>query len=478
MEQGVSPFSEGGSLRFCLVYPNTYAVGACNLGFATLFRFLNEAKDCTAERLFALDDRRRILEEPRSLETKRPLDEFAIIAFSFMSELDYLNGAKLLENAGIPWKREDREGEGPLILAGGAAPTLNPAPVSAMADVVVRGEWELDGPAITKLMVQGWNEAGESQDVLEALWSFPRAQDLEGALLLTTQAAKEPMAYLSLVPEKGVFAKMALVEATRGCPWSCRFCSARCLYSPYRVAPAEAIFEYARKMKPYANRVGLVGAGLAARKDLVAILKQLSEEEIQASLASLRLDGVSDELLAQLKEHGQRTVTVAPESFRPETLALLGKKPPTGGFHSCLERILNAGFHRVKLYMMMAIPGDNPQESVELAYETLSPLGKLANRIELAYAIFQPKPATSMAKEKISDHKAIKKEAKLIKKRLGSLVGSLELPGPKGALIADLLCRGGAQAMKLALASRPKADTYEEAISQGEKWWLPLQGST
>ena len=477
MEQGVSPFSEGGSLRFCLVYPNTYAVGACNLGYATLFRFLNEAHDCTAERLFALDDKRRVLEEPRSLETKRPLDEFAIIAFSFMSELDYLHGAKLLEKAGIPWKREDRGGEGPLILAGGAAPTLNPAPVSAMADVVVRGEWEHDGPAITELMVQGWNKSADSQGIGEALRAFSRAQDLEGALLLTTKPAKEPMAHLSLVPEKGVFAKMALVEATRGCPWSCRFCSARCLYSPYRVAPAKSIIDYARKMKPHANRVGLVGAGLAARKDLVAILKQLGEEDIQASLASLRLDGVSDELLAQLKEHGQRTVTVAPESFRPDTLALLGKKPPLGGFHSSLSRILNAGFHRVKLYMMMAIPKDNPQESVELAYETLAPLGKLAKRIELAYAVFQPKPATAMAKEKISDHKAIKKEAKLIKKRLGSLVGSLELPGPKGALVADLLCRGGASAIELAQASRPKSEAYEKAITQGEKWWLPLGGS-
>ena len=476
MEQGVSPFSEGGSLRFCLVYPNTYAVGSCNLGFATLFRMLNEADDCTAERLFALDDKRRVLGAPRAIETKRPLEEFAVIALSFMSELDYLNGAALLEEAGIPWRREDRGGDGPLVMAGGAAVTLNPAPISAMADIVIRGEWESDGPTITKSMVKGWQDS-QVEGVLEALGSFPGAVDLDGALLLTTKPAIEPMAHLSLIPEKGVFAKMALVEATRGCPWSCRFCSARCLYSPYRVARAEDIIDYARQMKPYSNRVGLVGAGLAARKDLVEILVKLGEEEIQASLASLRLDGVNEDLLHQLKEHGQRTITLAPESFRPETLATLGKREPVGGFLANLEKVLKAGFHRVKLYMMMAIPGDSPDESVERAHETLSALGKLAKRIELAYAVFQPKPATAMAKEKISDNKAIKKELKLIKKRLGPLVGTLELPGPKGALIADLLCRGDSTAIELALSTRPKLEDCERAISAGQKWWLPLGGS-
>src|SRR5438105_11893822 len=154
----------GGRLPIALCYPNTYAVGMCNLGFQSVYQLFNSARQFVCERVFAEpvlignrtagrgdwtgDDRYRVqsrleaLGEPLSVESQRPLTDFSVLAFSLSFELDYFNVGDVLRRAGIAPLAEDRVDTDPIVIAGGPAVSGNPEPVAPMLDAVVVGEVE------------------------------------------------------------------------------------------------------------------------------------------------------------------------------------------------------------------------------------------------------------------------------------------------------------------------------------------------
>src|SRR3981081_1973981 len=52
-EQGTIRKDWGGRVPIALCYPNSYAVGMCNLGFQSVYSLFNSAKDFVCERGFA-----------------------------------------------------------------------------------------------------------------------------------------------------------------------------------------------------------------------------------------------------------------------------------------------------------------------------------------------------------------------------------------------------------------------------------------
>src|SRR4029453_4607204 len=104
-EEGIVRKDWGGRVRIALVYPNTYAVGMSNLGFQTIFPYLNRLPDVVCERVFFpdpedIDEYARTRTAPFSLESQRPLTDFDLVGFSITYEGDYINVARLLRMAG------------------------------------------------------------------------------------------------------------------------------------------------------------------------------------------------------------------------------------------------------------------------------------------------------------------------------------------------------------------------------------------
>src|SRR5499427_1463009 len=100
-EQGTIRKDWGGKVPFALVYPNTYAVGMSNLGFQTIYWHLNRLPDVVCERVFLpdpadIDELGRTGTSPFSLESLRPLRDFAVVGFSVTYEGDYINVLRLL----------------------------------------------------------------------------------------------------------------------------------------------------------------------------------------------------------------------------------------------------------------------------------------------------------------------------------------------------------------------------------------------
>src|SRR5207245_2501828 len=159
----------GGRLPIALCYPNSYAVGMCNLGFQSVYNLFNTARGFVCERVFAEpvligsrtagrtdwtgDDNYRVqsrleaIGEPLSVESQRPLMDFSVVAFSLSFELDYFNIGDVLRRAGIAPLAKDRVETDPIVIAGGPAVSGNPEPVAPMLDAIVIGEVEqvMDG---------------------------------------------------------------------------------------------------------------------------------------------------------------------------------------------------------------------------------------------------------------------------------------------------------------------------------------------
>src|SRR3569833_1345856 len=111
-EQGVVRKDWGGRVPIALCYPNTYAVGMCNLGFQAVYALFNAEKSFVCERFFAepvligsraagrgdwtanedfkVEPRNLAFGEPLSVESQRPLTDYAVIAISLSIEQDYV----------------------------------------------------------------------------------------------------------------------------------------------------------------------------------------------------------------------------------------------------------------------------------------------------------------------------------------------------------------------------------------------------
>ena len=67
------------------------------------------------------------IQSPFALESKRPLNNFDILAFSVSFENDYPNILKILELANIPLRASDRNNTHPLLISGGVCAFLTPS---------------------------------------------------------------------------------------------------------------------------------------------------------------------------------------------------------------------------------------------------------------------------------------------------------------------------------------------------------------
>ena len=115
-----------------------------SLGYQRIYRALMEAPGLACERAFLDDecesDAARAPERPVTYESLRPLDELPVLAFSVAYELEIAGLVRMLEAAGIPPARRDRDERHPLVLAGGPLTFSNPLPLAGIVDAIVVGE--------------------------------------------------------------------------------------------------------------------------------------------------------------------------------------------------------------------------------------------------------------------------------------------------------------------------------------------------
>ena len=152
-------------VSFALAFPDVYEVGMSHIGVPMLYHAVNSLDWAVAERVYApWPDMAAELRENglplTALESLRPLAEFDLLGFTLQHELSYTNILAMLELAGIPLRREQRDAQAPLVVVGGPCAT-NPEPLADFIDCAVIGDGEeaiVRGPSCLKR----WPELTES----------------------------------------------------------------------------------------------------------------------------------------------------------------------------------------------------------------------------------------------------------------------------------------------------------------------------
>jgi radical SAM superfamily enzyme YgiQ (UPF0313 family) len=372
-----------GRIRIALAFPNSYYVGMSNLGFQTVYRLFNAEDDIVCERVF-LPPKQELaaaLARPgglRTVESATRVRDFDLFAFSVSFEWDYPNLVSLLRLAGLqPWA-DARDPRDPLIVVGGAVTFVNPEPLAPFADVVAAGEGEVLVPALARHL----RAADGRPDLLAALagergFYVPSFYSVEyrgdGTIsafvpkpgssapvpvrkaALTAAQSIEPPATSIFTPDTE-FGSRLLVEVVRGCANLCRFCWAGYNYLPVRAFPADRILDMARQARPHANRIGLVSIALCDHPEIERLLAGLAEMGYSISPASLRLDDLTAPILRQLRDSGERSITIAPEAGSDRLRRVINKTFTNDDILRRAELIFEAGFENLKLYFMIGLP--------------------------------------------------------------------------------------------------------------------------
>ncbi len=356
-------------LRIALVYPNSYDVGMSNLGYQSLYYLCNERADVLCERAFYYAPAFR--GEVRTLESGRPLREFDIIAFSISFELDYIRIIEILHGAGLAPLRESRGRFDPLLLAGGAAVTINPAPMLPVMDALFIGEaeeiidellevfrraGELDGGRASRL-----EKLGDVAGVLVPATLQTRARDPAAARQYVAEIDRFPT-FSRVVTPKSHYKNTFLIEVGRGCARGCSFCAAGFLYRPLRLRSPEKILTAVRENAFAAKKVGLMGAALSDFAQIEEVCAALAGEGYQLGLSSFRIDTLSESLLASLSAAGVRTVSVAPEAGSEALRKKIRKNISDQQVLDSLRLLAVSGISQLRLYFLIGLPGEKEDD--------------------------------------------------------------------------------------------------------------------
>jgi radical SAM superfamily enzyme YgiQ (UPF0313 family) len=420
-----------GRLRVALAFPNTYYVGMSNLGFQTAYRLFNALDDVVCERVF-LPGRSELpaaLSRPgalATLESGTPVRDVDVLAFSVSFEWDYTNVVSLLRLAGLPIYAAERDARHPLVLIGGAVTFVNPEPLAPFADVVAAGEGEVLVPAFVTQMSAARDRAG----LLEALahergFYVPSLVDVRyaaggvieafepvpgsGASVPVRKAALpstlggDPPSTMIFTPDTE-FGSRLLVEVVRGCANLCRFCWAGYNYLPVRAFPADRILGIARAARAHASRIGLVSIALCDHPEIERLLAELVAMGYSISPASLRLDDLTDPIVRLLRESGERSITIAPETGSDRLRRVLNKSMTNDEIVDRADLIFRTGIANLKLYYMIGVPTETDGDLVAIRDLTVAikdrmlahgrPRGQLG-RISASVNPLVPKPGTA-----------------------------------------------------------------------------------
>jgi radical SAM superfamily enzyme YgiQ (UPF0313 family) len=380
-----------------LAYPSPYAAAMSSLGYQRIYRAIMETPNLACERAF-LDDAAEsdLLRETRPLtyESLRPLEAFPVVAVSVAYELEIGGLVAMLDAAGIPVRREDRDDQHPFILAGGPLTFSNPLPLSPIVDAIVVGEAE----AIVLVVLETLRALeGKPRDVqLDALAEIPHVfvPARHDGVLPPVAKVDDAMipAWAPIRTPHAVLSNMFLIETERGCSRACTYCvMRRSTNGGMRLASMETILG----IIPHdAKRVGLVGAAVSDHPKITQIVDALADRGVEVGLSSLRPDRLSDAFVGALKRGGYKTLTTAMDGPSERLRESLNRKARIRHLDKCAELARAHKMERMKLYLMIGLPDETDADIDEcIAFST-----ELSRIIPLSLGIapFCPKRNTPL----------------------------------------------------------------------------------
>ena len=424
-------------VRVAFCFPDTYELGMSNIGMRILYGVMNEMDGVWAERVFApwgdMEQEMRAHHIPLfALESKDPVREFDMIAFSIGYEMSYTNILNMLVLSGVPLLASERTELKNIVFAGGVC-AVNPEPLADFIDFFSLGE----GEEITQEIVQlyqlakreGWDKARFLRAAAKidgvyvpSLYCHTYNPDgtlaaitpLDGAPDTVTKRVIQDMdkAYWpekTIVPSTEIVHDRSNLEVFRGCIRGCRFCQAGFCYRPVRAKSADTLYRQAVQSLEDSGNSEITMASLSTSdyKHLPELADRLLDycqpRKINLSLPSLRADNFSRELMMKVQKVRKSGLTFAPEAGTQRLRDAINKNVTEQEILDTCATAFSGGWSSVKLYFMLGLPTETDEDVLGIAelvdkiiftWRQNATNRKRGLSINLATAYFVPKPFT------------------------------------------------------------------------------------
>ena len=422
----------GIAVRMLLAFPDVYEVGMSHIGFPILYNILNNLDWVAAERVYApwadMEQWLRDNQQPLcSLESSRPLGEFDIVGFTLQYELSYTNLLGMLDLAGIPLRREQRDQDTPLIVVGGPC-AYNPEPLAGFFDVALIGDGEEAVVELVELVRRSKQESWGRKQLLEELATregfyipelFNVDYQQDGRIAKITPLRKgyekvrrrflndletAPFPTRPIVPFMQTVHNRVAMEITRGCTRGCRFCQAGYIYRPVRERSPEKIYALISESLENSGyeEVSLLSLSSGDYTCIEPLLQQLmagyADDRVAVCLPSLRVGSLTPKLMEELKKVRKTGFTLAPEAGSERLRKVINKGVSEEDLLQTTSTAFQFGWRLIKLYFMMGLPTENDEDLqalIELSARVKrSGQGTGGNDVNVAVSTFVPKPHT------------------------------------------------------------------------------------
>nr|WP_033377178.1 TIGR03960 family B12-binding radical SAM protein [Desulfurispora thermophila] len=473
------------AVKVVFAFPDVYEVGMSHLGMQILYHVVNQRPDALMERVFApWPDMERQMRQNRiplfSLESKRPLQDFDIIAFTLQYEMSFTNIINMLDLAGLS-PRADRRPARPLVIAGGPC-AYNPEPLADFIDAFVIGE----GEEVLGEIIDLWREMCppgkqvDKKDLLRRLAVLPgvyvpalyRVEEspdgvryvvpADGAVparvvkrvLRDMDAAPYPLA--PVVPYLAAVHDRMMLEVQRGCTRSCRFCQAGVIYRPVREKSPQLLAEQARalfKSTGY-DEVSLTSLSTADYSRIQPLVEELlgflGPCGVNVSLPSLRVDAFSVDLARQVQKVRRSTLTFAPEAGTQRLRDVINKGVTEQDLLSAVDAAFAAGWQAVKLYFMLGLPTETTADLdgiYDLARAVLEQgkkhrVPKSRLKVTVSVSCFVPKAHTPFQWEPQDSLDVLKQKQAYLREKCREKQIALNCHDPYLSMLEAMLARG------------------------------------